>query len=264
MAGRLIATKMLEATERNLSGGKATVEDQMVWNVNGNPANADYADYYKLVVSESGSYTIDLADINGNTINVSIGRDYDGWYGASYGATGGYGADSLSMSFNLDKGTYYIKVESVGWNTASQYDLTLTHNNALKGFNNEDDSWQKVAGNIDSLTFDANDTISDWVGFGDSVDVFKIRLGDIDADVNSNSRVKITTSDEKTKAALDNWELGLSLVDANGWYVGLNYVGDGVFETDRVLSADTDYYLSVNNYASWQKNIDYKFDIELA
>ncbi len=258
------ADTMPEATELNLSGGKATVEDQMVWNVNGNPANADYADYYKLVVSESGSYTIDLADINGNTINVSIGRDYDGWYGASYGATGGYGADSLSMSFNLDKGTYYIKVESVGWNTASQYDLTLTHNNALKGFNNEDDSWQKVAGNIDSLTFDANDTISDWVGFGDSVDVFKIRLGDIDADVNSNSRVKIVTSDDETKAALDNWELGLSLVDANGWYVGLNYVGDGVFETDRVLSADTDYYLSVNNYASWQKNIDYKFDIELA
>ena len=142
------------------------------------------------------------------------------------------------------------------------YDLKLTRNNNLDGFSNEDDNWQKVAGNIDSLSYGHGDSIEDWVGFGDSVDVFKIRLDDLENVDNDNSKVRLTTTDPATIEALNNWELSLSLVDANGWYVGLNYIGDGVFETDRILSSDTDYYLSVNNNASWQKNIDYDFDIE--
>ena len=238
------------------------VEDNMVWNVKGNADNADYTDFYKFVVSEAGSYTLDLTDINGNAISASIGLDYNGWYSASYSAWGQYGAEKLSLSCNLEAGTYYVKIDSTGWNTASMYDLKLTRNNNLDGFSNEDDNWQKVAGNIDSLSYGHGDSIEDWVGFGDSVDVFKIRLDDLENVDNDNSKVRITTTDTATIEALNNWELSLSLVDANGWYVGLNYIGDGVFETDRILSSDTDYYLSVNNNASWQKNIDYDFDIE--
>ncbi len=238
------------------------VTGNMVWNVKGNADNADYTDFYKFVVSEAGSYTLDLTDINGNAISASIGLDYNGWYSASYSAWGQYGAEKLSLSCNLEAGTYYVRIDSTGWNTASMYDLELTRNNNRDGFSNEDDNWQKVAGNIDSLSYGHGDSIEDWVGFGDSVDVFKIRLDDLENVDNDNSKVRITTADTATIEALNNWELSLSLVDANGWYVGLNYIGDGVFETDRILSSDTDYYLSVNNNASWQKNIDYDFEIE--
>ena len=232
----------------------------------------DIVDYYKVDVVSGGSYTLNLDGINGNNIKVSIGTVSNGKFKSLQSVTGAASADSLLLSRELDANTtYYIKVEAKGDSAASEYSLTLTNNeervngNGDKVFNNNDDTWKQVAGNIDSVAYGAGDSITDWVGFGDSVDVFKIRLEDIADSYDDNGRLVFSGAGDDTKDALIDKDIKLSLVDANGKSIALTFDAEsGNYVSKNVLTAGVDYFLSVKNSNEKKQNIDYNIDINLA
>ena len=115
----------------------------------------------------------------------------------------------------------------------------------------------QVAGDVDSVSYGSNSSITDWVGFGDAVDVFKIRLEDIaEDDMTSNGQVIFKGADSGLK---------LLLVDANGKSVALTYDKEsGDYISKNVLMAGVDYYLTVKNSDEKKQNIDYNIDITLA
>ena len=253
------------ATVLNYTNNRAESSDA-VWRVGKDKADWDAVDYYKVTLSESGAYSLSLDGINGNTVKVTIGTLTDkGKFKAVQSVTGKAGSTELLLSRELDANTYYVKVESVKNDTGSEYKLELTNNEKRVGFSNADDTWKQVAGDIDSVAYGDYDTIQNWVGFGDAVDVFKIRLDEIEADIGyNNGRVKFSGAND-TKDALIDKEIKLSLVDANGKSVALTFDKEsGSYTSKNILMAGVDYYLTVKNSNAKKQNIDYDIDISLA
>ncbi|MBO5924448.1 MAG: hypothetical protein J6Q81_08035, partial [Lentisphaeria bacterium] len=249
------------------NAGVATASKNAVWKYGNDKTAYDAVDYYKVDVVSGGSYTLDLAGINGNNIKVSIGTVVNDKFKSLQSVTGAANADSLLLSRNLDSNTsYYIKVEANGSSAASEYELTLTNNENRQGFNNEDDTWKQVAGDIDSVAYGSgfNTRITDWVGFGDSIDVFKIRLEDIADSYDDNGRLVFSGFGD-TKDALIDKDIKLSLVDANGKAVALTFDAEsGNYISKNILTAGVDYFLSVKNSNTKKHSIDYNIDINLA
>jgi hypothetical protein len=225
--------------------------------------SGDKVDYFKVVVAEDGSYTLnaDLASLNGNAVKISIGTEKNGKFSSLQSVTGKAGSDVLQLSRNLAAGTYFIKVESNGKNSAAEYKVSLTNNNnrANDVFSNADDNWKAVAGQITNeiceVGKDAASTLSNWVGFGDSVDVFELKF----------SENGVVSLDWNGDDALLNKEIALTLMDANGKSVALTFDKvNGIYTSKNILMADSEYYLSVTNKKSNQNNIDYTIDITLA
>ena len=93
----------------------------------------------------------------------------------------------------LEKGTYYIKVESTNASKGGDADYSVAVNAKSVFFtkgDNSDDDWQAAGLPV----LNAWDSFSDWVGFGDAVDyravevdgnggAYNFRLSDVDADV---------------------------------------------------------------------------------
>jgi hypothetical protein len=243
----------------------AKTSENAVWNYG---SDADSVDFYQVVVNSEGSYTLsaNLPTLNGNAIKLSIGTLKNGKFSSLQSVTGKAGSNELEISRNLTAGTYYIKVESNGKNTASRYEVVLTNNNKRPNgvFSNADDTWKQVANNVNAEVYNnkENATISDWVGFGDATDVFALQFS-------KNGVVTFDWTDSKNPVygqdALLSKELTLTLVDANGKSVGLTFDKvEGTYTTKTVLLADADYYLTVKNAKPNQNNIDYQIDIKLA
>lgn len=225
--------------------------------------SGDTVDYFMVVVAEDGSYTLNAAlpTLNGNAVKLSIGTEKSGKFTSLQSVTGKAGTDELQFSRNLTAGTYYIKVESNGKTSAAEYELELTHNNNRAGnvFSNEDDTWQKVAAKVEDNTFGVG-TLSNWVGFGDAVDVFELKF-DQNGVVNFDWNDSAAYGDD----ALFSKEITLTLVDANGKSVALTFDKvNGSYNSNTVLMADVEYYLSVKHNKPDQSNIDYKIDVTLA
>ena len=256
---------LANATLLTFDGNTAKSSSDAVWRVGKDKTAWDAVDYYKVEVSESGAYSLKLDGINGNTVKVTIGTLTDkGKFKAVQSVTGKAGSTELLLSRELDANTYYVKVESVKNDTGSEYTLELTNNEKLVGFSNENDTWKQVAGDIDSVAFGDNDTIKDWVGFGDAVDVFKIRLND-NADRYDDNRQVVFSGIGTTANALIDKEIKLSLVDANGKSVALTFDKEsGSYTSKNILMAGADYYLTVKNSNAKKQNIDYDIDISLA
>ena len=234
----------------------------------------DMVDYFKVDIVNGGSYSLDMTGINGNNVKVSIGTVVNGKFKSLQSVTGAKGAESLLLSHTLDANTsYYIKVEANGSNSASEYTMQLTNNHervielengdSKALLNNADDTWKLVAGDINSASYGDADTITDWVGFGDAADVFKIRLDEIENGV-GNGQVVFSGIDDTADALIDK-ELSLSLVDANGKSVALTFDKvTGNYTSKEILMAGVDYYLTVKNSNEKKQNIDYSIDINLA
>ncbi len=272
------ADDMPESVSNSLSfniNGVAAASRNAVWKNGKVQTLWDAVDYFKVDIFDAGSYTLDLTGINGNNIKVSIGTVTNGKFKSLQSVTGAAAAESLILSRKLDSNTtYYIKVEANGSSSASEYELTLTNNEKRKlddgtttgksVFNNADDTWKQVAGNIDSVAYGAGDTVSDWVGFGDSVDVFKIRLDDFVDNYDDNGRLVFSGSGDTQDALIDK-EIKLTLVDANGKSVALTFDKEsGNYTSKNVLTAGVDYFLTVKNSNEKKQNIDYNIDINLA
>ena len=258
---------LANATLLTFDGNTAKSSSDAVWRVGKDKTAWDAVDYYKVEVSESGAYSLKLDGINGNTVKVTIGTLTDkGKFKAVQSVTGKAGSTELLLSRELDANTYYVKVESVKNDTGSEYTLELTNNEKRVGFSNENDTWKQVAGDIDSVAFyPSGNNINDWVGFGDAVDVFKIRLEDIADRYDDNSQVVFRGSNEDTANALIDKEIKLSLVDANGKSVALTFDKEsGRYTSKNILMAGADYYLTVKNSNAKKQNIDYDIDISLA
>ena len=115
----------------------------------------------------------------------------------------------------------------------------------------------------DSVSYGTGDTITDWVGFGDAVDVFKIRLEDI-AGGADNGQVVFSGVGDTIDALIGN-DIELSLVDANGNSISLTFDSEkGNYTSTDTLMAGVDYYLTVKNSNEKKQNIDYNIDINLA
>ncbi|MBR7145609.1 MAG: fibronectin type III domain-containing protein [Lentisphaeria bacterium] len=230
---------------------KSASELNAVW------ANGDAVDYYYVNADADGSYSINLNGINGNTIKVSIiSVGADGKTKVLQSVTGKAGADSLILSRDLAAGQYYVKVESVGKNTASQYVLTMTQNNT----DNTDDAWKQVAGKVDVTSYDTGDVITDWVGFGDATDVFKVVLDENGSA--DNHQIAFAASNEETLFALQNNIIEMTLVDNNGKKVALTFDKEnGCYISKNLLMAGVDYYLQVKNKSPKTSNVDYGINV---
>ena len=223
--------------------------------------SGDNVDYFKVVVAEDGSYTLsaDLLTLNGNAVKLSLGTEKNGKFTALQSVTGKAGTDELLLSRNLTAGTYYIKVESNGKNSAAEYELELVNNSSRVNFSNDDDTWKQVAAEVEDNTFGVG-TLSNWVGFGDAVDVFELKF-------DQNGVVTFDWNDGAAYGddALFSKEITLTLVDANGKSVALTFDKvNGSYTSNNVLMADVEYYLSVKHNKPAQSNIDYKIDVTLA
>ena len=259
----LTTVNVLSIDGNNYSVQAAT---DAVWRVGNDKAAWDAVDYYKVEVNESGSYSLKLDGTNGNTVRVTIGTmNTNGQFRAVQSVTGQAGSTELMLSRKLDANVYYVKVESITNNTGSEYTLELAHNEKRKGFSTEDNTWKQVAGDIDAVTYNTAKNIEDWVGFGDAVDVFKIRLEDIDEKIGSNNGQVVFKGIGATADALIDKEIKLSLVDANGRSVALTFDKEsGSYTSKNILMAGADYYLTVKNSNEKKQNIDYQIDINLA
>ena len=92
----------------------------------------------------------------------------------------------------------------------------------------------------DAQSYGVSDTIVDWVGLGDAVDVFKINLDD--------NGVLVLDCNDATKRAVDNKEISISLLDSAGKSIALTYNSlTGEYSSKSVLGSDVDYYLNVKN-----------------
>ena len=97
--------------------------------------------------------------------------------------------------------------------------------------------------------------ITDWVGLGDTVDVFKVIT-------DKNGQLVFSGNDEDTIAALVSKEIKLALVDANGKTIKLTFdQADGDYSTNVNLMADAEYFLSVTSSKPKESSTDYKIAI---
>ena len=222
----------------------------------------DSKDYYKLVVDNDGSYTIDLSGINGNAIKVSIGvKDKNGNFKSLQSITGAKGALTAELSRTLKAGTYYIKVESNGSNSSSQYAMNVICNNSRQNaagqntFSNKDNKWKDVAADVDADKYGVGDDIENWVGLVDTNDLFKIRLDE-------NGQISFNWADDPSDNALKNKEISLSLVDSNGKSIALAFdKTDGSYDTKVMLMAGVDYFLNVKSNKPSKTSTEYKLGI---
>ena len=237
--------------------GVAKVEGGKVWKA-GASSNYDTVNYYKVQAAD-GNYTLELDGINGNAIRATIGTvDAKGNFRALQSVVGKAGAESLMFSRKLAAGEYFIKIETNGNNVASRYDLTMTNNDLREGFSNDDDTWKLVAGDASAKVYGNNDSIENWVGFGDNVDVFKVRT-------DSNGQLVFAANgDEDTAAALINREITLALADGSGRNVSLAFdKSTGAYTSNIILMADAEYYLTVRSSNPNNRNNDFNISVKL-
>lgn len=212
----------------------------------------DKVDYFVVNVDDAGCYMLDLAGISGN-VTLAIGTlDAKGNFKQLQKVSAKAGADALALARNLAAGTYYIKLESSAKNSASQYELTMTNNSAKAGFSNADDTWKLVANDVDAHRYAETEAIKNWVGFGDAVDVFKLRTAD-------NGVLLFTGDNEATIEALIDKEITLTLTDVNGKSVALTFDAiDGAYVSKNILLANTDYYLQIKAADAKTGSVDYQ------
>ena len=216
-------------------------------------SSGDNCDYYTVGMVDGGSYTLDLSGFDGAKVKVSLGTlDAKGTFKALQTVTGKAGAASVLLSRKLDAGTaYYVKVEAVGKNVASQYTVSLVNNSARAGFSNADDTWKLVAADSGAVRYGAGDEISNWVGFGDAVDCFKVYT-------DKNAQLTFGGNDAGTMSALTSKEITLALFDENGKAVACDFdKTTGLYTSKTILMADREYYLSVTSAKPAEKNTDY-------
>ena len=249
---------------RKLTVNSESAEAGAVWLLS--DKSGDTVDYYVITVDEAGNYSFVLDGINGNSIKISVGtKDAKGAFKSLQSVTGAAGANELILSRNLAAGEYLVKVENAGSGKSSSYELTATHNDSLDGFDTGDNTWQLVAGDVDCKVFDAGDCITDWVGFGDAIDVFKIRFNADDIAENGQLVFSAKDDDAETASALISKKITLALVDANGKAVTLNFDKvSGDYISKDILMAGVDYYLTVKDSDDKKYNVDYNIEIGLA
>ncbi len=212
----------------------------------------DKVDYFVVNVDDAGCYMLNLDGISGN-ISLAIGTlDAKGNFKQLQKVSAKAGDDALTLARELAAGTYFIKLESSAKNSASQYELTMTNNSAKAGFSNADDTWKLVANDVDAHRYAETETIENWVGFGDAVDVFKIRTDE-------NGLLTFGGCYADTIEVLRNKEITLTLADVNGKSVALTFdASNGMYTSKNILLANTDYYLQVKAADAKTGSVDYQ------
>ncbi len=216
-----------------------------VWNTG--TTKDDMVDFYQIVVESSGFYMFDLAGTSG-TITFSIGTlDAKGNFKQLQKVSGKAGVADMTLARELAAGTYYIKLESSTKNSASQYELSMENNSVRVNsegkstFSSVDDTWKLVANDTAAVRYSNNELIENWVGFGDAVDVFKIRTDE-------NGVLVFQGSNEATIEALLDKDITLTLADVNGKSVALTFdAALGEYVSKNILLADTNYYLQIKS-----------------
>ena len=166
-------------------------------------------------------------------------------------ATGKY--SDTTKALLLDAGTYYISTQSsnAAKGGSADYKVALNSNSVFftKG-DNSDDAWANAP------AFEANDTVTDWVGFGDAIDYRKLTIEDaarLSFSVESTDAAKFTiwTADAKTGKLKSLQATTLTANKAKTEYSAT---------TKELLLAEGTYYISMESTnAAKGGNADYNF-----
>ena len=136
----------------------------------------------------------------------------------------------------LNKGIYYLAVESTNAKKGGSADYTVSVNKDAVFFPKGDysnDTWKAVAS---EKAVEDGSLISGWVGFGDNADFTKFN-------VSEDGAIRLSL-DKETASALASKEIKLSCLDASGKTVALGNL-DGSYLTSKKDVAAGDYYLGV-------------------
>ena len=123
--------------------------------------------------------------------------------------------------------------------------------------NTGDDTWKLVAADPSSKRYAVDDVIENWVGFGDTSDVFRVFTDE-------NGQLVFSGNNEDTMDALASKEITLSLVDVNGKKVSLVFDKvSGSYTSKNILRADAEYFLTVKSAKPKSQNTDFQIAIDL-
>ena len=255
-----------KSTEINRNDYKISAENREL-NISNWVGFGDSVDYFELTISDAGKYKFDITATD--NCYFTIYQLLDTGYGNyliplqyTY-LIKGYGQDEISATsydLLLDSGTYYVSMNSLNYYTGSDASYTVTLNQNTKIFeeakNGKNDNWSDLFANgAKSTEVNRNDykisaenrelNISNWVGFGDSVDYFELTISDA-----GKYKFDITATDNCyfTIYQLLDTGYGNYLIYQQSTYLFKNYGEESASVTsyDLLLEQGT-YYISMNS-----------------
>jgi len=160
-------------------------------------------------------------------------------------------ANTLKTTKNLllEAGTYYMAVKSTNAAKGGNADYTISVNDKSMFFTNGNniDDWTDMKehgpyGNVGAISAALpGEIVSDWVGFGDEVDYFKLSFGngisgDTSLHITSTGRISVTVYQLQEKKGVYSLKKIVSKTVNN----------TGIIK-DRFFSSEDDYYICVKS-----------------
>ncbi|GEM_PF-4252810 len=228
----------------------------------------DEVDYVSFTINSSAKLNFNLttagslgAQLSINELQSSNGVYYLNELGSVdvYASTG-------STEVWLQKGTYYVAIEALNAAAGGCGDYAVSLGAQSVFFTKSN------TGNTDSTLADAQQhqtdpwhidaagtTQSDWIGFGNAADYWKLQLCE-----NNGGKLKITLDDPTTYQAYQEGKIALSLFDGNSQAVGF-VQKDNAFTTELSYSDGKLFYFGIScvdeTGKSFQTDYSVKFSI---
>ena len=136
--------------------------------INGKIADADDDDYYRFVLDETGKFSVEMTSYMKTYTLQLYKSDERIWEAAKKELSGGAGSRKDSYAFNLEKGTYYLKVS--GNNTTGDYKI-VTDFDKSRATENENNSSIENANNIV-----LGDLVKGMISMTDDKDYYKFEV----------------------------------------------------------------------------------------
>ena len=227
----------------------------------------DEVDYFEVKISDAGKYNFDITATD--NCSFTIYQLLDSGYGNylipqqyTY-IIKNYGEDeakATSYDLLLDAGTYYVSMNSLNYYAGGNASYNITVNSATQIFaeakNGKNDNWTDLfvngaksaeinRNNYEISAENRNLNISNWVGFGDDVDYFEVKISDAGK---YNFDITATDNCYFTIYQLLDTGYGNYLIPQQYTYIIKNYGEDEAKATsyDLLLDAGT-YYVSMNS-----------------
>lgn len=204
----------------------------------------DTDDYYSFTLAETSSVSLGLTGMNGNGDLYLYDSDQN-WIGSS----SNYDNADEAISQNLEPGTYYVQVNSYGYDNGVDYNLSASATALVDTAGNTFETARDLGAISTAQTF------SDWVGNLDDYDYYKfsvspnssvsLNLGGLAANADLylyDSEQNWLNSSENSDAADD----AITAILGSGTYYALVYQGSGNTNYNFSLSATPLTYSPAN------------------
>jgi len=164
--------------------------------------------------------------------------------------------DVTTKDLWLTAGTYYVGIANSNANKNINADYTLELSGksyfcSAGDNNNSDDTWKLAS---DRNAAESGESISGWVGFGDTVDYLRL--------VTDESGFLSVGLDEITAESIKDKSLKISCLDSKGKAVALKGMTDGEITSQKVLAAG-EYYLGLTCTNPKKQDVDYSVTLSV-